>query len=109
MRVTTQPVTISGTDLPAGTPLLLMFASANHDAHVFPAPDEFDADRPNTKQHLSFGKGPHVCPGATMARYEIRTAARVAAIRLPNAELTAEPEWRPDYFFRGLLDLRVTW
>jgi cytochrome P450 len=109
MRVTTKPVTISGTDLPAGTPLLLMFASANHDEHVFPAPDEFDADRPNTKQHLSFGKGPHVCPGATMARYELRTAARVAATRLPKAKLTTEPEWRPDYFFRGLLALQVAW
>ncbi|MEV0800777.1 cytochrome P450 [Kribbella sp. NPDC050281] len=108
MRVTTKPVSISGTDLPAGTPLLLMFASANRDATAFADPDQFVVDRPNAKQHLAFGKGPHVCPGATMARYEIRTAARVAAIRLPGAELASEPEWRADYFFRGLTELHVT-
>jgi cytochrome P450 len=44
-----------------------------------------------------------------MARYEIRTAARVAATRLPGAQLDREPEWRPDYFFRGLSQLHVTW
>ncbi|TCC33885.1 cytochrome P450 [Kribbella capetownensis] len=109
MRVTTKPVTISGTDLPAGTPLLLMFASANRDEHVFPNADQFVVDRPNAKQHVAFGKGPHLCPGATMARYEIRTAARVAATRLPKATLVGDPEWRPDYFFRGLTELRVTW
>lgn len=109
MRVTTKPVTISGVDLPAGAPLLLMFSSANRDEHAFPDPDVFALDRPNAKQHLTFGSGAHRCPGATMARYEIRTAARVAATRLPGAQLDGQPEWRPDYFFRGLSELRVTW
>ena len=109
MRVTTKPVTISGVDLPAGTPLLLMFSSANRDEHAFAGADRFLLDRPNAKQHVSFGTGPHRCPGATMARYEIRTAARVAATRLPGARLDGAPEWRPDYFFRGLSELRVTW
>jgi hypothetical protein len=33
-------------------------------------------------------------------------AARVAA--LPAVRLSGEPAWRPDYFFRGLTELRVT-
>ncbi len=109
MRVTTKPVTIAGVDLPPGTPLLLMFSSANRDGEAFAEPDTFVIGRPNAKQHLAFGTGAHRCPGATMARYEIRTAARVAATRLPGAQLDSEPEWRPDYFFRGLSQLHVTW
>jgi cytochrome P450 len=109
MRVTTKPITIQGVDLPAGTPLLLMFGSANRDERTFPEPDACAFDRPNAKHHLTFGAGEHRCPGATMARYEIRTAARVAATRLPGAQLDGTPQWRADYFFRGLEELRITW
>ncbi|ADB31037.1 cytochrome P450 [Kribbella flavida DSM 17836] len=109
LRVTTRDVTVGGVDLPAGTPLLLMFGSANRDERFFPDPDICVLDRPNARQHLSFGAGDHRCPGATMARYELRTAARVAATRLPTARLDGEPRWRADYFFRGLELLNVTW
>jgi cytochrome P450 len=109
MRVTTRPVTVAGADLPAGTPLLLMFASANRDEHVFPEPDTCVLARPNARRHLAFGAGDHRCVGATMARYEMRIAARVAAGRLPGAQLDGTPQWRADYYFRGLRELNVTW
>ena len=35
---------------------------------VFADGEQFDVDRDNADQHLSFGYGPHVCPGATLAR-----------------------------------------
>jgi hypothetical protein len=36
-------------------------------------------------------------------------AAWVGATRLPAARLSGEPAWRPDHFFRGPTELRVTW
>jgi cytochrome P450 len=37
-RLAREPVTLGGTDVPAGAKVLLMLASANHDSHRFPDP-----------------------------------------------------------------------
>ena len=109
-RVTTRAVTLGGTDLPAGALLLLMFGSGNRDETVFTDPDAADLDRPNVRSHLAFGKGKHACPGAPLARAEIRVALETLLNRVPTLELA--PGYRPAYvpnpFVRGLKTLMVT-
>jgi cholest-4-en-3-one 26-monooxygenase len=61
-------------------------ASANRDEAVFTDPHAFRLDRPELRSHLAFGGGPHVCPGASLARLEARVVAdvfldRVAEVR----------------------------
>lgn len=111
MRVTTRDVTLAGTDLPAGTPLLLLFGSANHDETRFATPAEVTLDRPNITDHLAFGGGIHQCPGAQLARTEVRVAVDTLLDRLPDLELVAgyQPSYVASYFFRGLERLDVTW
>ncbi|SDK45118.1 cytochrome P450 [Nonomuraea jiangxiensis] len=70
-RLVTRDVEWHGTVVPAGSRLLLIFAAANHDPRVFPAPDTFDLDRDTTKA-IAFGTGPHFCLGAALARLESR-------------------------------------
>jgi cytochrome P450 len=53
-------------------PIALVYASANRDETVFEAADEFRLDRPNIKEHLAFGRGPHRCLGSALARMELR-------------------------------------
>jgi cytochrome P450 len=48
-----------------------MWASANRDEAVFGDPDEFRLDR-DPSQNLLYGRGIHVCPGAQLARLELR-------------------------------------
>jgi cytochrome P450 len=48
-------------------------ACANRDESVFADAERFDVDRANASEHLTFGYGPHFCPGAPMAR----TVARI--------------------------------
>ena len=110
-RITTRDTTLGGTDLPAGSPLLLLFGSGNRDETVFPRPDDVDLDRPNVRDHLAFGRGLHVCPGAPMARAEIRVALETLLHRLPGLRLADgyEPTYIASYFFRGLESLHVTW
>ena len=45
--------------------------TANRDARVFSDPDEFRLDRDASK-NLLYGAGIHVCPGAPLARMELR-------------------------------------
>lgn len=70
-RVTTCPVDLGGRRLDAGERLTLIWASANRDEAVFGDPDAFDPER-NGKNNLLYGAGLHVCPGAPLARMELR-------------------------------------
>lgn len=70
-RVTTCPVQVGGRDLAAGERVTLLWASANRDEAVFGDPDEFRLDR-DPAANLLYGTGIHACPGAPLARLELR-------------------------------------
>ena len=70
-RRTTKDVTIAGRDIPAGERVVVVWASANRDETVFGDPDEFRLDR-DPAQNLLYGTGIHYCPGAPLARLELR-------------------------------------
>lgn len=70
-RVTTEPVSLGGTELEAGRRIAIMWASANRDEQVFGDPDELKLDR-DPSLNLLYGTGIHVCPGAPLARLELR-------------------------------------
>ncbi|WP_234275136.1 cytochrome P450 [Billgrantia zhangzhouensis] len=70
-RVTTKPVMIGGRRLEAGEKLTLLWGAANRDEAVFGDPDEFRLDR-DAETNLLYGAGIHVCPGAPLARMELR-------------------------------------
>lgn len=70
-RITTKPVELGGRHLDAGSRLTIMWPSVNRDETVFESPDEFCLHR-NPEDNLVYGAGIHVCPGAPMARLELR-------------------------------------
>jgi len=84
--VATDDVTFHGVVIPAGSPLLLMLASANRDERQFDDPDRFDIHR---KQggHLTFGRGAHFCVGAPLARLEGRVALEEVLKRWPEWDI----------------------
>jgi cytochrome P450 len=110
-RVTTQDTTVGGIDLPAGTKLMLNFASANHEADRFPEPETFDIHRANANKHISFGKGIHFCLGSGLARMEARLALELLSQRLPSLRLVEGQEltFFPNITFRGPDTLHLEW
>lgn len=70
-RVTTRPVEIGGRRIDAGERVSLIWVSANRDERVFEDAHTFRLDR-DPKQNLLYGAGIHVCPGAPLARLELR-------------------------------------
>jgi cytochrome P450 family 142 subfamily A polypeptide 1 len=85
-------------------------ASANRDEDLYEAPDEFCLDRPKPKGHTAFGGGPHVCPGASLARLEGRIVLEVAIERLTKIELAPDFEWEkvPVFWANGPTSLPAT-
>ena len=78
---------IGGISVSAGDMVIPMWAGANWDPEVFPNPERFDIDRPNTKPHMGFGFGPHFCAGAELARIEARVAFEELLSRLGDIAL----------------------
>ncbi len=109
LRQCMDDVRIGDTDLVEGATVAFGLAAANRDEQVFDQPDEFDVDRANLRSHLAFGDGPHVCPGASLARLEARIAIEVLLDRVDT--LTLDPSFRfektPVPFTNGPVSLPV--
>lgn len=59
---------VDGSTLHDGQRVVIGTGCANRDESVFAHGDAFDVDRDNLSDHLTFGYGPHFCPGAPLAR-----------------------------------------
>jgi len=108
MRFTAEPVTIAGTEIPAGEIVLLSLGSANRDPARYDRPDQLDVQRDTS--NLAFGHGIHHCLGAPLARLEGEIAFRALLDRFPGLALAGAPEeltWRNSTLFRGLTRLPV--
>jgi len=57
-----------------GDPATVSIAGANRDPAVFTEPDRFGLSRPEAPRRPAFAHGPHLCPGAHVARLETRAA-----------------------------------
>ncbi len=115
-RLSRVPTTLGGQALPAGTTVMLLNAAANRDPRRFDHPATFDAERPNARQHLSFGRGIHTCPGAPLARTEARVSLerlldRTTEIRISEGHHGPAGQRRysyvPTFILRGLTELYI--
>ena len=101
-RTTTCATTLGGQDLGAGEKVLLFYYSGNRDAAVFTDPYRFDVKR-SPNDHVGFGgPGVHFCLGANLARREIAIMFRELFRRLPDLQITGEPDRLASAFINGI-------
>ncbi len=108
-RRATTDTQLAGVDIPAGSVLVVSFASANRDEDVYPDAARFDPDRGGLQQHLSFGMGKHACIGSPLARMEGVIATQILAQQI-DALTVIDPEqlrYNASFMVRGLLRLPV--
>jgi cytochrome P450 len=87
--------------------IIFMLGAANRDACQFKDPDHLDLKRGNNP-HLAFGAGAHFCIGNQLARLEGRVAILKVLQEFPQMRsVSEEPEWLPNFSFRGLKTLLV--
>ena len=100
-RTATQDTVLNGQAIMAGDKVVMWWASGNRDEERFENPYDLDLSRfPN--DHLTFGKGPHACMGANLARLEIRVLFEELLPRLASAEQTGSMEFVRSNFVRGV-------
>jgi cytochrome P450 family 150 subfamily A5 len=112
-RVTT---TVGDVKIPAGSTVMVVNGAANRDPRRFPDPTRFELDRPNSREHLAFGRGIHACPGGPLARSEARVAVqrfleRTSSITISEAGHgpagARQFDYLPTYILRGLARLHL--
>ncbi|MEM9037728.1 MAG: cytochrome P450 [Actinomycetota bacterium] len=104
-RQNSHEITLHGVTIPAGSLIHMVDFAANHDERVFEEPERFDIDRVDLywekllrsgydsegrRNHMAFGVGPHLCPGAWISQQETVVGSQVLAERITEVRIEAE-------------------
>ena len=95
---------ISGCPVKKGEKVTVLWASANRDESVFGKANTFNPEQ-NKAHNLLYGRGVHVCPGAPLARMELRIFTEELLKHFGEFEVTDAPIRAnyPSGGFRNLL------
>ncbi|MEV6192578.1 cytochrome P450 [Streptomyces sp. NPDC051920] len=88
IRFATEDVPVGDKVIPAGDALIVSYGAIGRDENAHgPTAGEFDISRTSKNRHISFGHGPHVCPGAALSRLEAGVALPALYERFPSLDL----------------------
>jgi cytochrome P450 len=111
-RTAVEDVELGDFAVRAGESVCVSFAAANRDPSKFPDPDRFDPSR-QTKGHMAFGYGRHMCLGQHLARRELAVALRGLMEQFPTLRLVPDPTTvrvtAGEHPLYGVDELVVTW
>lgn len=106
-RTATRDTEIGGQKIKQGEKVVMWYVSANRDETVIPRANEFLIDRPNSKQHLSFGWGVHFCMGSRLAEMQLRVVWEEVMRRFRFVEVVGKPVRVKSPFVKGFAELPV--
>lgn len=110
-RIAMEDVEIQGVRIREGDAIYVSYLAANRDPDVFPDPETIDFGR-SPNPHVSFGFGPHYCPGGMLARLESELLVDALLDGVPGLRLAVpagEVPFRKGALIRGPEALPVTW
>ncbi|MET9680035.1 cytochrome P450 [Streptomyces coeruleorubidus] len=110
-RIAMEDVEIQGVRIREGDAIYVSYLAANRDPDVFPDPETIDFSR-NPNPHVSFGFGPHYCPGGILARLESELLVDALLDGVPGLRLAVPAEevpFKKGALIRGPEALPVTW
>lgn len=105
-RLVTKDTEVSGTVLPEGSRVIVMYGAANRDPRKFDNPNTFDITRSPLHQ-MGWGRGKHSCLGKPLARLEMMTLFDVLADHVDRFEI-GEYRYQPNNIIRSLGELELT-
>lgn len=106
-RVAKRDTVLGGQFIRKGDKVVMWYASGNRDERQFEQPDAFIIDRPNARQHMSFGFGVHRCMGNRLAELQLRILWEELLQRFERIDVVSEPEIVQSNFVRGYSKMMV--
>mgnify|MGYP001212273234 CR=1 FL=1 len=106
-RTAMEDVELGGKSIRKNDKLAIWYLSGNRDGQHFSDPDRLLIDRPNVRQHLSFGYGIHRCLGNRLAEMQLKILWEEIMARFDHIEVDGEPSYLNSSFIRGITDLPV--
>ncbi|MGW4773073.1 cytochrome P450 family protein [Nocardia sp. NPDC004278] len=93
MRFASEDITVDGITIEKGDGVVMSYRAIGRDATIHgPDANNFDITRPTANRHITFGYGPHICPGAALARLEGGIALPALFSRFPDLKLAVPVE-----------------
>jgi len=92
-RTVTRDTMLGGVQMKQGDKVALLLASGNRDPEQFNEHNQFVSSRKIAGLHLAFGRGIHLCSGATLARTELRLLLEALLHTYPSFRLDGEVVW----------------
>jgi cytochrome P450 len=98
---------IGGKTIKKGQRVVMWYVSGNRDEEMFERPDDFWIERPNARNHISFGFGIHRCLGLRLAELQLRITWEEILKRFKTIEVVDEPKRIYSNFVKGYETLPV--
>ena len=106
-RTALRDVEVGPKRIAKGEKVVMWFISGNRDESVFQKPHEFIIDRPNIRNHMSFGFGLHRCLGNRLAELQLRLIWESALEKFESVEMLSEPSRIRSNAIHGYTDMLV--
>ncbi|RFC73709.1 cytochrome P450 [Streptomyces sp. AcE210] len=92
IRFAAEDVPVGDKVIAKGDALIVSYGAIGRDEQAHgPTAGAFDVTRTSPNRHISFGHGPHVCPGAALSRLEAAVALPALYARFPDLTLAVPP------------------
>ena len=98
---------LGGKRIGKGDKVVMWYVSGNRDESQFEDADRLVIDRPNARQHISFGYGIHRCMGNRLAEMQLRVLWEEIMDRFRFVEVVGEVERVQSSFVRGYSEMPV--
>ncbi|MFF8962484.1 cytochrome P450 [Streptomyces globisporus] len=93
MRFATEDIAVGDAVIRTGEGVVISYRAIGRDFEQHgPDADVFDITRPTRNRHMTFGHGPHICPGAALSRVEAGIALPALFARFPGLRLAVPDE-----------------
>ncbi len=106
-RTALEDVEVGGKLIRKGDKVAMWYVSGNRDEDRFVDANRLIIDRPNARNHVSFGFGIHRCMGNRLAEMQLRVLWEEIMKRFEFVEVVGEPVRVRSNFVRGYAELPV--
>lgn len=107
-RIAKKDIMLNGQFIRKGDKVVMWYVSGNRDDRQFENPDALIIDRPNARNHMSFGYGIHRCMGNRLAEMQLRILWEELLQRFDTIRVDSEPEIVQSNFVKGYSKMMVT-